>query len=101
MAYDIILGRDAGDKKIFGDKGLIYLGKGYVKMGAYTSLSNKLWMDIVRSHVVMIAGKRGSGSPPPGPPAPFPARPPPGGGSRGASRPREPRRTAASGRRKA
>ncbi len=61
MAYDIILGRDAGDKKIFGDKGLIYLGKGYVKMGAYTSLSNKLWMDIVRSHVVMIAGKRGSG----------------------------------------
>lgn len=61
MAYDIILGRDASDKEKFGDKGLIFLGKGYVKMGQYTSLSNKIWLDIVRSHVIMIAGKRGSG----------------------------------------
>lgn len=61
MAYDIILGRDAADKKKFGRRGLINLGKGYVKMGNYTSLSNKLWMDVARSHVVLIAGKRGSG----------------------------------------
>ena len=61
MAYDIIIGRDAADKEKFGDRGLIYLGKGYVKMGAYTSLSNKLWMDIARSHVVLVAGKRGTG----------------------------------------
>jgi len=61
MSYDITIGRDTSDKKLFGDKGLIYLGKGYVKMGQYTSLSNKIWMDIARSHVVMIAGKRGSG----------------------------------------
>lgn len=61
MAYDIIIGRDTSDKVKFGDKGIIYLGKGYVKMGQYTSLSNKMWMDIARSHVVMIAGKRGSG----------------------------------------
>jgi DNA helicase HerA-like ATPase len=61
MAYDITIGRDASDKKLFEDKGLIYLGKGYVKMGQYTSLSNKIWMDIARSHVVMICGKRGSG----------------------------------------
>ena len=61
MAYDIILGRDPADKAKFGDKGIIYLGKGYVKMGQYTSLSNKIWMDIARTHVVMIAGKRGSG----------------------------------------
>lgn len=61
MGYDIIIGRDASDKATFGDRGLIYLGKGYVKMGNYTSLSNRLWMDIARSHVVMIAGKRGSG----------------------------------------
>src|SRR3989338_1255347 len=61
MAYDIIIGRDLADKKRFGDKGLIYIGKGYVKMGNYTPLSNKLWMDVARSHVVLVAGKRGSG----------------------------------------
>ena len=61
MAYDIVLGRDAADKERFGDRGLIYLGKGYVKMGTYTSLSNKIWLDIARSHVILIAGKRGSG----------------------------------------
>ena len=61
MAYDIIVGRDTADKEKFGDKGLIYIGKGYVKMGQYTSLSNKIWMDIARSHVILISGKRGSG----------------------------------------
>ena len=61
MPYDIIIGRNKEDKKRFQDKGLIYIGKGYVKMGNYTSLSNKLWLDVVRSHVILIAGKRGSG----------------------------------------
>jgi uncharacterized protein len=61
MGYDIIVGRNESDKKSFGDKGLITLGKSYVKMGQYTSLSNRILMDVVRSHVVLIAGKRGSG----------------------------------------
>ncbi len=61
MPYDIIIGRDLSDKKKFGDRGLLYIGKGYVKMGNYTSLSNKIWMDVARSHVVLVAGKRGSG----------------------------------------
>src|SRR3989339_2193022 len=61
MGYDIIVGRGESDKKTFGNKGLVYLGKGYVKMGQYTSLSNKIFMDISRSHVVLVAGKRGSG----------------------------------------
>ncbi len=61
MPYDIIIGRDASDKKKFGDRGLVFLGKGYVKMGQYTSLSNRILMDIARSHVVLVAGKRGSG----------------------------------------
>lgn len=61
MPYDIIIGRDDADKKRFKNKGLIYIGKGYVKMGNYTSLSNLIWMDVARSHVVLIAGKRGSG----------------------------------------
>jgi len=61
MPYDIIIGRDEADKKRFGKKGLIFLGKGYVKMGQYTSLSNPIYMDIARSHVVLVSGKRGSG----------------------------------------
>jgi len=59
MAYDIIIGRNKADKEKFQDKGLIYLGKGYVTMGNYTSLSNLIWLDVVRSHVILIAGKRG------------------------------------------
>ena len=61
MAYDIVIGRDQTDKQKFGEKGLVYIGKGYVKMGNYTSLSNKILMDIARSHVILVAGKRGSG----------------------------------------
>tara|TARA_Y100000310_G_scaffold344076_1_gene454983 strand:+ start:7956 stop:9266 length:1311 start_codon:yes stop_codon:yes gene_type:complete len=61
MPYDITIGRDSSDKEKFKERGLVHIGKGYVKMGNYTSMSNKIWMDIARSHVVLIAGKRGSG----------------------------------------
>lgn len=61
MAYDITIGRDQADKKNFGERGLINIGKSYVKMGRYTSLSNRILMDVSRSHVVLVAGKRGSG----------------------------------------
>ncbi|MEK6897975.1 MAG: ATP-binding protein [Nanoarchaeota archaeon] len=61
MPHEIIIGRDSTDKKIFADKGLVFIGKGYVTMGQYTSLSNKIFMDVARSHVILVAGKRGSG----------------------------------------
>ncbi|MFH1365082.1 MAG: LAGLIDADG family homing endonuclease [archaeon] len=61
MPQDIIIGRNESDKKDFGTRGKIYLGKTYVRMGQYTSLSNKIFMDIARSHIVLVAGKRGSG----------------------------------------
>ncbi len=61
MPYDIVVGRDVSDKKAFGDRGLVFLGKGYVTMGQYTSLSNSIFMDVARNHVVLVAGKRGSG----------------------------------------
>ncbi len=61
MPEDIIIGRDESDKKKFGDEGLINLGKHYVKMGQITSLSNRVMMDVARAHVVLVAGKRGSG----------------------------------------
>jgi uncharacterized protein len=58
---DIIIGRDSVDRKKFGDKGTIFLGKHYVKMGRTTSLSNKVYMDVTRSHVIFVCGKRGGG----------------------------------------
>jgi intein/homing endonuclease len=59
MPYDILIGRDKADKERFGNKGLIYTGKGYVTMGNYTSLSNLIWLDVARSHIIMVAGKHG------------------------------------------
>jgi len=59
--YEIIVGRDAEDKITYGDTAAFNLGKHYVKMGQTSSLSNNVLMDVVRSHVVFVAGKRGSG----------------------------------------
>jgi uncharacterized protein len=59
--YDIVIGRNEVDQEKFGDKGTILLGKHYVKMGRTSSLANKIMLDMIRSHVVFICGKRGSG----------------------------------------
>lgn len=61
MTYEVIIGRSESDKKLFGKRGLIYLGKSYVTMGQYTSLSNPIYLDVARSHVILVSGKRGSG----------------------------------------
>ncbi len=61
MAYDVIIGRNEVDKKLFGKKGLAYLGKTYVTMGQHTSLSNPIYLDVARTHVILVSGKRGSG----------------------------------------
>ncbi|MBI2670701.1 ATP-binding protein [Candidatus Woesearchaeota archaeon] len=61
MTNDIIIGRDESDKKKLGDKGLVYMGKHYVKMGQTTSLSNRILIDVARPHVILVSGKRGSG----------------------------------------
>ena len=61
MAYKIIIGRNEEDLMKFGDRGTVYLGKSYVKMGPTTSLSNQVFLDVVKTHVIMICGKRGSG----------------------------------------
>jgi len=59
--YDITIGRNPEDAKKFGTAGTIFIGKHYVKMGQTTSLSNNIYMDVARSHVVFVVGKRGSG----------------------------------------
>ncbi len=61
MAFNVVIGRNESDKKDFQDRGLAYIGKSFVTMGNYTSLSNPIYLDIARTHVVLIAGKRGSG----------------------------------------
>ena len=61
MVYNIVVGRNKSDKEKFGDKGTINLGKLFVRMGQTTSLSNSIAMDVARTHVLLIAGKRGSG----------------------------------------
>ncbi len=61
MVFNVIVGRGESDNKVLGMKGLAYIGKSYVNMENYTSLSNPIYMDISRSHVLLVAGKRGSG----------------------------------------
>jgi len=61
MSFDVIIGRNESDKKAFGKNGLAFIGKSFVTMGNYTSLSNPIYLDVARSHVILIAGKRGSG----------------------------------------
>jgi len=61
MPFDIIIGRDEEDAKLLGNKGVVLIGKSYVRMGRTTSLSNPLFLDIARGHVIYIVGKRGSG----------------------------------------
>ncbi|RME53879.1 DUF87 domain-containing protein [Candidatus Woesearchaeota archaeon] len=59
--YDIIIGRSEKDRERFGKEGCVLLGKHYVKMGQTESLSNNVYLDVVRSHVVFVCGKRGGG----------------------------------------
>ena len=59
--YDIVIGRSEADKEKYGISGSIFIGKHYVKMGQTVSLSNKVYLDVAKSHVVFIVGKRGSG----------------------------------------
>lgn len=61
MPYDILIGRNSSDLKKYGKKGVVFIGKSYIKMESYNSLSNPIFLDIVRSHVLLVAGKRGSG----------------------------------------
>ena len=61
MPYEVIVGRSPSEQAALGKEGLIYIGKSYVQMGPTTSLTNKILMDVAHSHVVLVAGKRGSG----------------------------------------
>lgn len=59
--YEIVAGRSKEEVEKYGLKAAVLLGKHYVKMGQTTSLSNEIYLDVNRSHVVFVCGKRGGG----------------------------------------
>src|SRR3989344_2750199 len=61
MPFDIVIGRSRSDTEKFGSMGSVLIGRQYVHMGHYTSLSNNVYLDISGSHIVFVVGKRGSG----------------------------------------
>ena len=61
MPFDIVIGRSKKEVEKYGKKGTIFIGKQYIKMGAIRSLSNEVFLDVTRSHVVFVCGKRGGG----------------------------------------
>ena len=61
MAYNVIIGRDERDLKIYRDSATTLIGKQYITMGNVVSLGNQIMLDALRPHVILIAGKRGSG----------------------------------------
>ena len=58
---DIIVGREPEDLEKYGKKGCIYLGKHIVGKGRDYHLTNPVLMDVLRPHIILIVGKRGSG----------------------------------------
>jgi hypothetical protein len=61
VVEDIIIGRDQEDLEKYGKKGCIFLGKHIVGKGYDYHLTNPIVMDVLRPHVILIVGKRGSG----------------------------------------
>lgn len=58
---EIVVGRSLSDLNKYGTDGTVFIGKQYVRMGDTMSLANKVLLDVVRPHVILIAGKRGEG----------------------------------------
>lgn len=61
MPYNVIIGRNERDLNVYGDLATLFIGKQYITMGNVVSLGNQIHLDALRPHVILIAGKRGSG----------------------------------------
>ena len=62
VVEDIIIGREPEDLEKYGKKGCILLGKHIVGKGYDYHLTNPVLMYVLRTHVVLILGKRGAGN---------------------------------------
>jgi len=58
---EIVVGRAEEDLKKYGIKCTGYVGKHIVGEGEETHLTNKIVLDLLRPHIILICGKRGSG----------------------------------------
>ncbi|MEM7825230.1 MAG: ATP-binding protein [Candidatus Aenigmatarchaeota archaeon] len=61
MVYETVVGRLKEDIEKFGSKCSGYLGKHIVGTGEEAHLTTKVFIDLLRSHVILISGKRGTG----------------------------------------
>lgn len=58
---EIVIGRDYEDLERFSTKGTIKIGKHLVGSGEEFNLTTPVLMDVLRPHVILICGKRGTG----------------------------------------
>lgn len=61
MAYETVVGRLKDDSEKFGLKATGYIGKHIVGIGEDAHLTTKVLFDLLRPHIVLITGKRGTG----------------------------------------
>jgi len=61
MPYETIVGRLKEDLEKFGSKATGYIGKHIVGTGEDTHLTTKVSIDLLRPHIILVCGKRGSG----------------------------------------
>ncbi|RKZ16925.1 ATP-binding protein [bacterium] len=57
----IIIGRDRNDLIEFKDRGTAFIGRHIVGEGEDSHLTNPIYMDMVRPHILLVCGKRGTG----------------------------------------
>jgi len=61
MVYETVSGRLKKDLEKYGTKAAGYIGKHIVGTGEEAHLTTKVYLDLLRPHVILICGKRGSG----------------------------------------
>lgn len=61
MAYETIVGRTKEDFEKYQDKATGYIGKHIVGTGEDAHLTTRVMFDLIRPHVTLITGKRGTG----------------------------------------
>jgi hypothetical protein len=61
VIYETIAGRSKEDLEKLGKKGIGYIGKHIVGTGEEAHLTTKVFIDLIRPHVILICGKRGTG----------------------------------------
>jgi hypothetical protein len=59
--YETVVGRIKDDMQLFGTQGVGYIGKHIVGTGEDAHLTTKVLIDLLRPHIILISGKRGTG----------------------------------------